>query len=192
MSEIEAETTEHDPRCCVTAHGADHKCDPAAFCRRCEACKLDAMRYAEASSYFAPMGQYRRCFRKREPMTAKPTAPDLIAEVEALLAKATPPCDCGSKHCNGKTELNGLRFVCASEYGMDTTEYHIDDPEAALYEAAPDLLRRLVEEIKRLREGFKNASGLHRVKDEFWNSAETELEEVRACDKCALCEDHHG
>jgi len=29
------------------------------------------------------------------------------------------------------------------------------------------------------------------VAREFWNSAEKELTDIRACDKCDLCEDHY-
>lgn len=27
---------------------------------------------------------------------------------------------------------------------------------------------------------------------EFWDNSETELDEIRDCDKCDLCEDHHA
>lgn len=29
------------------------------------------------------------------------------------------------------------------------------------------------------------------VTTEFWESGEKELDQIRACDKCDLCEDHH-
>jgi hypothetical protein len=29
------------------------------------------------------------------------------------------------------------------------------------------------------------------VATEFWESGEKELDEIRVCDKCDLCEDHH-
>jgi hypothetical protein len=30
------------------------------------------------------------------------------------------------------------------------------------------------------------------VTSEFWHSAEKELDDIRGCDKCDLCEDHHA
>lgn len=35
-------------------------------------------------------------------------------------------------------------------------------------------------------------SGYLNLTDEFWESAEKELNEIRDCDKCDLCEDHYA
>lgn len=50
---------DHEAQCCV-GRVTDHKCDFRTFCLRCETCRPDARRYAEASSFFAPLGQYYR------------------------------------------------------------------------------------------------------------------------------------
>jgi len=39
---------------------------------------------------------------------------------------------------------------------------------------------------------LKTLLGEYNIASEFWQSAEKELDEIRACDKCDLCKDHHA
>lgn len=119
-------------------------------------------------------------------MTTKQTAPDLVAEVEALLAKATPGrwlwilnlkakqvhleaqdgprqyvidfVRWGTNGAQPRFQVDGLMQDaqdCAAI--VEGREHHaawyqtLDHPDANLIAAAPDLLRRLVDEVKRLR-----------------------------------------
>lgn len=79
-------------------------------------------------------------------MTTKPTEPDLIEEVEALLAKL--------KEWPGANSVNDIYralFADAVERDRDSPFFGNSRIVAQLYAAAPDLLRRLVDEVKRLR-----------------------------------------
>lgn len=39
---------------------------------------------------------------------------------------------------------------------------------------------------------LKTLLGELNITSGFWKNAEDELDEIRNCDKCDLCEDHHG
>lgn len=94
--------------------------------------------------------------------TQSEAQPDLVQEVEDLLAKVSrQPWTVGrvsrrrsAAHVWVKTRAGAIvadvrnigPITSDTEYGSETTESN-----AALIAAAPDLLRRLVEEVKRLR-----------------------------------------
>ena len=120
-------------------------------------------------------------------MTTKPTEPDLVAEVEALLARATPGrwlwiLNPKAKQVHLEAQDGPRQYVIDfARWGMNGAQprfqvgglmrdaqdcaaivegrkHHatwyqtLDHPDANLIARAPELLRRLVEENKRLRE----------------------------------------
>lgn len=89
-------------------------------------------------------------------MTTKPTEPDLVEQVEELLAKATP----------GPYALIAIegdlrwRVVAVDGYGETRrlitvmpleSDWQNSRNNGLLFAAAPDLLRRLLDEVKMLR-----------------------------------------
>lgn len=99
------------------------------------------------------------------------TETDLVAEVEELLANAAhgPLTLIRYDHGGGRLYREEPRDLIADFYDAANRELHY---------AAPDLLRRLVQEVKRERDLRANA--------------EEEIAQHNACDKCDLCEDHHA
>lgn len=95
-------------------------------------------------------------------------------------------------------EIKDAAFNLELALFADTVERERESPffghskkTARVYARAPELLAALCDEVEGLRDGFKDASGLANIKNEFWESAEKELDQIRACDKCDLCEVHH-
>lgn len=89
-------------------------------------------------------------------MTTETTERELISEVEELLAKATPQWEQSQLAPAYVISLaEGHEVICSfGEYKEDGT-LHLEFKNAlhnmALTIRAPDLLRRMVEEVKRLR-----------------------------------------
>ena len=79
-------------------------------------------------------------------MTTETTERDLIEEAEALLAKVSqwhPP--------ESVQEIEHALFADAIERHRGSPYWGYSKPVARLYYHSPELLRRLVEEVKRLR-----------------------------------------
>lgn len=77
------------------------------------------------------------------------TTPDLIEEVEALLAKATP----GPWLADRQSVRSPLGYLLQDNVAHgDDTYSNFTEADCALIARAPELLRRLVEEVKALRE----------------------------------------
>lgn len=74
---------------------------------------------------------------------------DVVQEARELLSKPYPPCDCGWKGCNGKTDLNGVRFCC--ELGQYSYEFHVDDEDVPNFARMRELLKSLCDEVEQLR-----------------------------------------
>lgn len=92
---------------------------------------------------------------------------DVVDETRILLAQAAhgPLTLVRYDHGGGKLYRDEPRDLIAHFYDAANRE---------LYYRAPDLLRALVDEVQRLR------------------GVDGELDDIRECSKCDLCEDHHG
>lgn len=67
--------------------------------------------------------------------------------------KHTPKCECGSKHCDGAMQLNGVRFVCEGQSSLEE-----NSSRWPVYEAAPALLEACkvtLEAIKAYENGLR-------------------------------------
>lgn len=104
-------------------------------------------------------------------MTTKPTERDLTEEAEALLANVP-------EFCADAANIKHALFADAVERERVSPFWGWTTQTAIAYARFPELLRRLVAEVKRERDLRANA--------------EEEIAQHNACDKCDLCEDHHA
>lgn len=82
----------------------------------------------------------------------------------------------------------------------ETTETKIRDRvakdkrevEAIRQRAADEYRHEPGEQYTPMLRDIRFLLGQLNVASEFWNSAEKEMDEIRDCDKCDLCEDHHA
>lgn len=89
-------------------------------------------------------------------MTTKPTERDLLGEVEELLAKATPGPwavwdSCSWRRIGTRDPFADGNVICPVTQRDGHPDLQAKREDLELAAAAPELLRRLVAEVKRLR-----------------------------------------
>lgn len=66
-----------------------------------------------------------------------------------------------------------------------------DEVEAIRERASSNYRHEAGEQYTPMLKDVRTLLGELNVITEFWDSAEKEMDEIRKCDKCDLCEDHH-